>query len=25
VRMAPKDINWLVETVPLYTKVYVTD
>lgn len=24
VRLAPKDINYLVDTVPLYTKVYVT-
>lgn len=25
VRMAPKDISWLTQKVPLYTKVYVTD
>ncbi len=25
VRMAPEDISWLTQKVPLYTKVYVTD
>lgn len=25
VRMAPKDILWLIEKVPLYTKVYITN
>jgi len=25
VRLKPDDINWLVETIPIDTKVYVTE
>ena len=25
VRLAPESINWMVDNVPLYTKIYVTN